>query len=172
MLPLANIAEVISLGAEKSGVPFMREFQTNAKKIKKPFVSYYVLSQSESQDHTEFVKNIFNENKKEIQENSYLLGWALVSVAVNSDDAVFGWQIGQRLFEFYNRHSNRMKMEKELGVYVTNESEQIQDRSTFLENGYEIKHGFDLRIEKYKTETNFINIVENMKAKGAVYGVY
>lgn len=169
---MADIAEVISLAALKSGVPFVREFQTNAKKIKKPFVAYYVLSQSESPDHIEFVKNSYDENKKKIQKDSYLFGWALVSVSVNSDDAVLGWQIGQRLFEFYNRHSNRIKIEKELGVYVTNESEQMQERSTFLENGYEIKHGFDLRIEKYKKETNFINTVENIKAKGAVYGVH
>jgi hypothetical protein len=159
MIAPAVIKEIMKLIATACGIQFMRAEQ-NADRPALPFISYKVLTQEGEPIHTESVLMAPKEgDDTTIVRSSKRDDVAVVSISFLGNGYGDLWQFADRALDYVESPEGK-EAAAAVGIYPKILSPQVEDRTVFLETGWEYRVGFDLALVGLKMITSEIAAID------------
>lgn len=162
MITPEKIKAVMKAACGYAQVPFVRAEQDGMRPTG-IFVSYKIINQEEEphwQNCEEILLDELNPDKAIIRKEKFASATVSITVIAPSQDYETAWQKCSKLKEYFESESARevYESQKIIPRFV---SLQVQDRSAYLETGFETRLGFDIRFngsDVMQATVNAINL--------------
>ncbi len=164
MIALASIIVAVKLVASTANLPFIRAYQ-GGRKPPYPYISYYLLNQTQEKDENSIEFRRYNEPQDNIIKTNLKKEEAIISLSFIGEDSKDIWEPASQSFSFVNSDNGREEIEESSFLYPKLISDNVQDRSAYLETGWEIKLGFDIMLIRYAKNIKQIETIEKVEIK-------
>jgi hypothetical protein len=150
MIPAAATKEALKLIAAYVGITFVRAEQ-NGDRPAAPFMEYKITSQPQDPAETESVIMADKEgDETKLIATSERYQRAIVSLSFFGKDYADIWPYAEVARDYLESETGKEALFA-LGIFPRIVSPETNDRTSYLETGYEYRVGFDIAFEGIKT---------------------